>query len=277
MTPSSRSIDVAGVRLHITRWGQPDRPPVVLTHGITDDAGCLAALARQLATDHHVVAVDARGHGRSDAPAAGYAARDHLRDLAGVIEALALDRPTVIGHSMGATTTLALAAHRPDLVRAAVLEDPPAWWTNRGQVSELQRAGTLTMQATLRALKRRTANELRRIQAEVAPSWSDEELAAWVDATLRLSPTVGEELTASLDANAALDWPGLLATIDVPVLLLTGDPERGAIVTPAAAAGFRALVDHAEVVHLPGAGHSLRREQPTAYLGAVRSFLAAMS
>lgn len=174
---------------------------------------------------------------------------------------------------MGATTALVLAAMHPQLPRAVVLEDPPAWWTHAGPPTELQRARNRSMQRTLAALKRRTAEELASIQREAAPDWSDDAIRSWVDATLRLSPAVVEQLPAMLEANAALHWPALLSAVRCPVLLLTGDPERGAIVTRPAAAALQALVDHVEVVHLPGAGHTLRREQPEAVIEAVRGFV----
>lgn len=271
-----RLVLVGGVRLHVTRMGRRGDPAIVLAHGIADDAGCFRDVASDLARDHHVVLVDARGHGRSEAPSAGYAAMDHARDLAGVIAALELERPAVLGHSMGATTALALAATRPGLLRALLLEDPPRWWTHSGLPTELQRAHNAGMRATLTALKRRTGSELAAVQREAAPAWSDVAIADWVDATHRVSSRVIDSLPDQLEGNAALDWPRLVADITCPVLLLTGDPERGAIVTAEAAAGFRALVDNVEVAHLVGGGHGLRHDRPDDYLAAVRTFLAAV-
>lgn len=277
MQGATRRLMLVGrVRLHVTRLGRSGQPAIVLAHGIADDSGCFREVATNLARDHHVVLVDARGHGRSEAPPAGYTAMDHARDLAGVIEALDLDRPAVLGHSMGATTALALAARWPGLLRALLLEDPPRWWTHAGLPTELQRAHNAGMRATLSALKRRTSGELAAVQREAAPAWSDVAIHDWVDATHRVSPRVIDSLPDQLEGNAGLDWPRLVSAITCPVLLLTGDPERGAIVTAEAAAGFRALVDDVEVAHLPGGGHGLRHDRPDDYLAAVRTFLATV-
>jgi N-formylmaleamate deformylase len=118
-----------GPRLHYTRTGG-DKPPLVLAHGVTDDGLCWSRVAAELAPDYDVVMVDARGHGRSDAPESGYDPGQQADDLAGVIAALGLQKPAMLGHSMGAATTLVLAGTYPDVPGAILLEDPPAWWTD---------------------------------------------------------------------------------------------------------------------------------------------------
>ena len=120
----SGDIMVNGLLLHYTRTGGA-RPPAVLAHGFSDDGLCWTPVAEALAPDYDVVMVDARGHGRSAAPEQGYGSADHANDLAGVIQALGLKRPAVLGHSMGAASTLVLAGMYPDLPRAILLEDPP--------------------------------------------------------------------------------------------------------------------------------------------------------
>ena len=84
--------------------------------------------------------VDARGHGHSDAPERGYGPAEQAEDLAGVIAALGLERPAVLGHSMGAATALVLAGTYPDVPGAILLEDPPAWWTDWADTPAATRA-----------------------------------------------------------------------------------------------------------------------------------------
>ena len=100
----------------------------VRSHGFSDDGLCWTPVAELLAVDYNVLMVDARGHGRSDGPEQGYGSAEHAADLAGLIEALQLKRPIVLGHSMGAATALALAGLYPNLPSAILLEDPPPWW-----------------------------------------------------------------------------------------------------------------------------------------------------
>src|SRR5215218_7239361 len=118
----SGEVEANGITLHYTRTGG-DGPPVVLAHGFSDDGLCWTPVAEALAREYDVVMVDARGHGRSDAPEWGYGSAEQAGDLAGAIAALGLHRPAVLGHSMGAATALALAGTRPDVPGAILLED----------------------------------------------------------------------------------------------------------------------------------------------------------
>ena len=117
-------VEANGLRLHYTRTGGA-KPPVVLAHGVTDDGQCWTPVAGVLAAGYDVVMVDARGHGRSDAPEHDYGPVEQAGDLARVIAGLGLQRPAVLGHSMGAATALVLAGEYPDVPGAILLEDPP--------------------------------------------------------------------------------------------------------------------------------------------------------
>jgi N-formylmaleamate deformylase len=119
-------VDTNGLRLHYTRTGG-EKPPLVFAHGVTDAGLCWRPVAEALAAEYDAIMVDARGHGRSDAPERGYGPAEQAVDLAGIITALELERPAVLGHSMGAATALVLAGTYPDLPGAILLEDPPAW------------------------------------------------------------------------------------------------------------------------------------------------------
>ncbi|HWQ14391.1 MAG TPA: alpha/beta hydrolase [Roseiflexaceae bacterium] len=99
-TWESGFVEANGLRLHYTRTGGK-LPPVVLAHGFSDDGLCWTPVAEALAPDYDVVMVDARGHGRSDAPEQGYSPTDHAADLAGAIRALGLERPAILGHPAG--------------------------------------------------------------------------------------------------------------------------------------------------------------------------------
>lgn len=111
-----------GADLQCYRTG--DGPPVVLVHGWSDSGLRWVPLVDDLADEHEVVAYDARGHGRSDAPAYGYDLGDRVGDLCTVVRESGLDDPVLIGHSMNAATVARTAARRPALSRGVVLEDP---------------------------------------------------------------------------------------------------------------------------------------------------------
>ena len=110
MTDEWQAGDVAanGIHLHYTRTGGA-KPPVVLAHGVTDDGLCWSRVAEALAPRYDVIMVDARGHGRSQAPEQDYRLAAQAADMAAVIAALGLVRPAILGHSLGAAMALVLA------------------------------------------------------------------------------------------------------------------------------------------------------------------------
>ncbi len=105
-------------------------------------------------------------------------------------------------------------------------------------------------------------------QRDESPSWSEAELGPWADAKLRLSFHVlnrGESLP--------VDWPATVKQITCPVLLITADPDLGAIVPAGSAAALREMLPQTQVVNIPGAGHSIRREQFERYMEVIKEFL----
>ncbi len=260
-------VNINALRLHYTRTGGP-KPPLVLAHGVTDDGLCWSPLAAALTSDYDVIMADARGHGLSDAPLEGYGPIEQAGDLAGLIEALDLKRSIVLGHSMGAMTALVLAARQPQLLQAVALEDPPPWWD-----SAFERPYTPDWQAGMRAwittLQQQPREALIDAQRAETPQWSDAELESWADAKLRFSLNFFNRLS-----DPGLDWSVLLRQVTCPALLIMGDPEAGALVTPQAALALKEHVPQLQIAHIAGAGHSIRRYQFDRYLRVVRSFLA---
>lgn len=108
-----------GLELHYQRVGAG--PEVCMVHGIT---GNLAAwhlqLVPALADRYRVLTYDLRGHGRSSTPPTGYSLDDMADDLRRLLDALEIERATIVGHSYGADIALYLAASHPDRVAEVV-------------------------------------------------------------------------------------------------------------------------------------------------------------
>ena len=263
-------VETNGLRLHYTRTGE-NKPPLVLAHGVTDASLCWTPVAEALAAEYDAIMVDARGHGRSDAPERGYGPAEQAEDLDGVIAGLELNRPAILGHSMGAATALVLAGAHPDLPGAILLEDPPAWWADRTDSPESTERRTAMKERAI-GLKRRTRDDLIAWQRTEQSGWSDAELEPWADAKQRFSPNVLSVYDQNNGSN--VDWPVVLRRITCPVLLITADSERGAIVAEESAAALKDLVPHLQMAHVARAGHNIRRDQFTRYMGVVGGFLA---
>ena len=118
--PTGRFIEVDGARLHYLDRGTG--PAVVLVHGLGGNLRNFHGLIAKLAGSCRVVAVDRPGSGYSTMISGEHPA---LRAQAAIIERfirrLGLDRPLLVGHSLGGALSLALALDSPDSVRALVL------------------------------------------------------------------------------------------------------------------------------------------------------------
>ena len=246
--------------------------PLVLAHGFTDDGLCWTPVAEALETEYDVVMLDARCHGQSEAPDVPFGLPDQVEDLAGAIAALGLEKPLILGHSMGAITTLALAGIHPGLPRAVLLEDPPARWMPDATAPAAGDQWRDRTQRWLAGLKTKTREQLVADQRAAAPAWSEAELGPWADSKLRLDANV-----CNRSGAADLDLQTLGRRITCPALLITGDPAKGAIVGQDQAESLHALVPQLQVANVPGAGHSIRREGFDRYMDAVRAFLAEVA
>ncbi|MEK7864072.1 MAG: alpha/beta hydrolase, partial [Chloroflexota bacterium] len=108
----------------IRGWEWPGPPPgALLMHGIGNYGRYWDLFAEAVAAALRLVAPHARGHGDSPKPPTGYAPDDFVRDAVAVMDATALVRPIVVGHSMGGFHAAALTLAQPDRVRALVLVD----------------------------------------------------------------------------------------------------------------------------------------------------------
>ena len=117
------SFDTGEVVLNYGK-GPRNGPSLVLLHGGTDKWSTFESVIPALIEDWHVYALDFRGHGKSGRATTGYTIPDYARDVVEFVRKK-IGAPVVfMGHSMGADTSLFIAADAPDVVRAAVLEEP---------------------------------------------------------------------------------------------------------------------------------------------------------
>ncbi len=114
-----------GVGVHVRCWdGVADATPFLLVHGLSSNALLWAEVASVLAGEgHRVVALDQRGHGRSDKPDDGYDFATVTADLRAVVQSCGLRRPIVVGQSWGGNVVLELAWRWPALVRGVACVD----------------------------------------------------------------------------------------------------------------------------------------------------------
>lgn len=271
MNWSSSKLNVNGLNINCYRSGEEGShrvgPSVILAHGITDNGQCWNPLAEVLTESYDVVSLDARGHGFSDRPERGYGSREHAEDLAGLIKALKLVHPALIGHSMGADNVAMMAYMRPDLPSCIVLEDPP--WRALTKQPTQQEAEERAEQwrEQIRFRQRHSREEVIAQGREIHPDWSESEYEPWADAKLQVDVSVLEYVTSRTP------WSVMIRSIRCPTLLVTGDPMEEAIVTREIAEEICRMNENFEWVRIEGAGHSIRRDRFEQYAGAVTEFL----
>ncbi|GJD51300.1 Putative aminoacrylate hydrolase RutD [Methylobacterium crusticola] len=122
-----------GVRLAHVEAGPrtSELPPLVLVNGWTGDHGIFTPQIAYFSPERRVVAVDLRGHGASDAPEQEYTMAGFADDVAWQCRAIGLEKPVVIGHSLGGAVALELCGRYPGLAAGLVMIDsmvmaPPA-------------------------------------------------------------------------------------------------------------------------------------------------------
>lgn len=276
------SVTANGIRIHYTRTGAGSgKPPLVLVHGYSDNGLTWTRVAQAFESEWDVLMPDARGHGRSDAPADGYTLPVMGADLAAFCAALGLQRPVLVGHSMGGSIVGYVAAQEPDLARAAVLVDPA--WTDHIDVEGLV--------ATARARRLLSRQELADLVQSRHPNWTPEDRALWVESRLQLSDAgveAGTQLAGQPAEAAGAGWRDVAARISCPALLLIAESGTAApgssnrpmdgIVTPAAAAEAQRLnaAGRIRVAHIAGAAHAIHYDRFEAFVAAVREFLAGV-
>lgn len=264
----SATVLANGLNFHYSRTGGTDKPPLVMAHGFSDNGLCWTPVAEALAADYDVILPDARHHGQSASPDQTFSMIDLADDLAGLITALNLQQPIVLGHSMGAITTLIMAGRYPQLPAAILLEDPPPWWMADSE-PPFDPKWAVPARQGLVAQQTQSREALMAARHAESPTWAEAELGPWADSKLSLSLNALDKVSAP-----PINWPALLEQVACPVLLITADPSLKSAVTPQQATALQALVPQTQIAHILGTGHNIRREQFTAYMAAVRSFLA---
>jgi esterase len=278
------------IELNVTEDGDPSAPPILLLHGITSFGGTWQWFVPDLVERFRVLRLDFRGHGRSARAEGKYSSAGYISDAVTAIEQVAGQPCVVMGHSLGGVTAAALTQQHADLLRGAILEDPPLGLARstagdgvsaiegnalldgfklmRQSIPQLQESGMPAemLAGVLKAAPDTTGASTfgEKLHADGLTSMSEAMLL--VDASV-LDPVLNGTIDSFLDPAAGFG---------VPTLVVTADPSNpDAVADPALARGFADRSTDTDVLTIEGAGHLIHDEHGSreAFRAATLAFL----
>jgi len=258
----SRWVRSGDVRLHLLDYGGEGVPLVVLP-GITSPAISMDFVARGLTDLVRPIVLDARGRGLSDNGDA-YDLTAYADDAEAVVTGLALDRPIVLGHSMGARIAAVVAARKSTPLRGIVVVDPPTSGPGRAPYPTTLRA---FLEQLRQAQQGTTADEVARSW----PRWPRRELelrARW------LASCAEEAVIATHRGFETEDFFSSWPSVPAPVTLVYG--AQSPVMPGASLEEARRCNAGAQLAEVPDAGHMVFWDNPQEGLRTVRSALSSM-
>ena len=271
--PSDLYFENDGLKLHCLDWGSEGSRPLLLLHGPRDCARSWDLFAQAMRHDHHVVALDSRGHGDNGWAADGhYTFADNVADIGAAVDHLGFSEMVLVGHSVGGRYAWTYAAEHPSRVSALVVLDidpdpmnpqlqrdvdayraePLVWDTIDAVVDRLRKRQTYTSDEVLR----HQANHLTRQRSDGKLVWKS-------DARV-------------MDEQERPDLWDSWRRISCPTLIVRG--RQSAHLTHEAAVKMREALPGSVVrlAELDGGGHWFHQDFPGAFHSTVRWFLEGL-
>lgn len=267
--PPSRFVEAAGVRIHVRDTGRADGPAVVLIHGFGSSLHTWDGWARGLEATHRVVRYDLTGGALTGPdPTGDYTDARAVVVLQALLDRLGLERPSLVGNSIGGRLAWRFASQFPARVDKLVLVSPDGFaspgfeYGRKPEVPAVMGAMKVALpRAVLRMNLAPAYGDTSRLQEPVVTRYHDLMRAPGVRAALlqRLEQTILEEPTEAL------------RQVTAPTLLVWG--ERDQLIPVTNAQDYLRVMRDARLVTFPGIGHVPQEEDPESTLPPVREFL----
>jgi pimeloyl-ACP methyl ester carboxylesterase len=271
----NQDIPTNGVTLHVRTGGQG--PAAILLHGYGETGDMWAPLAAELARDHTLVVPDLRGMGLSSHPEGGYDKKTQGDDIAGLLDALNIERTDLVTHDIGNMVGYAFAAQYPGCVASFVVMDAPL--PGVGPWEEILknpllwhfRFGGPDMERLVAGRERIYLDRFWNEFSADRKAFSEISRKHYAD--LYAQPGAmrsGFAQFAAFDQDA-IDNKGFVAAgkLTMPVLAVGGEKSFGTMM----ATVMRFAATDVQERIITGSGHWLMEEQPAATVAVVRAFL----
>jgi 3-oxoadipate enol-lactonase len=250
------------ITLCTKREGSPDEQAVVFINSLGSDFRIWDEVLPRLGGQYSFIRYDLRGHGLSDCPEAPYTIRDHVDDLSALLTALSVQKPILVGISVGGLIAMDFAATFPDAARALVLMDTfvmigtETMWNER--INTLREHGMAHLGGAILA-------------RWFAPSFREAHPLAWQGYYNMLTrmPVMG--YTGTCEAIRDADLAASARTIDCPALVLCGAED--ASTPPDLVRDLVDILPDARYSEISCAGHLPCVENPAETAAEIRAFM----
>jgi pimeloyl-ACP methyl ester carboxylesterase len=258
-------------------------PPLLMLHGLTRNSADFEGLAGHLKGRHQMVVPDQRGRGRSqyDDNAANYVPAVYCADMMALIDQLGLDRPVLVGTSMGGLMAMIMGSLYPQRFRAIIINDIGPKVEQAG----LDRIACYVGTSRAASSWVEAAAHCRTLNSAAFPLYGDDDwlraarrvFAEADDGTLRLAydPAIAAGIKAAEPTAVPPDlWPMWDALAPLPILAV-----RGALSDVLSAQTLEHMRERhpgMQLVTVPGVGHAPMLDEPEA-LAAIDCFLAGLA
>lgn len=251
-----------GAALAWSSAGDSQSPGLLFVHSLGCDSRMWQAQAEGLADAFHVIAVDVRGHGRSDAPPGPYTLDTLGADVVAVADAAELGEFSICGISIGGLIALWVAIHYPARVRSLVASNTAA------------KVGTADGWAgRIRAV---TEEGMAEIAPRVVGNWfasgfAERHPERWEQARATFVATDPAGYIGCCEALATADLRAEVGSIAAPTLILGGELDPST--PPAEAEWLHSHIPASQIQLFPGAAHLPNLEHPDRYTRTLKEFL----
>jgi len=250
-----------GVALAYEEVGQGS-PPVLFVHGWACDHAYFRAQVDHFSRKHRTIAVDLRGFGESDAPEQEYVMAGFADDLAWLCSQLQIERPVVVGHSMGATVALQLAARHPTVPGAIVMLDG-------GTRTIADLPGSDPSIAFAETIRQDDADAIRDELGRMFLPTTSPDLRAWI--TERMLTSRRHVMASAWEQLRLVDAAGAARANQAPTLYINAATWRPELVR------FKELCPQLMLGQTVGAGHFNMMEVPDQVNAMIGRFLQVVS
>lgn len=286
---SSNFIYANGIRIHYYHAvPKPDKPKIIMVHGITDNGLCWADLSLQLQDSYDIYMLDARGHGLSDPFTDQNDSNTLIKDVVSFAKAMQIENPILIGHSMGAATVMRLGAEYPDLAKAILMLDPRLPQKEEGKkVTDNRNSNrpppqrtkktdplAFSMMGSPESLAKQnnySYNDLVAKGTRENPKWSETDVKYWALSKKQYHGAYSDVGWQAM--SGTMQTGNALATIPVPALILKADTK------PDVRKEHQEVVadmPRVKLVHIDGGRHNLHHDELNLTLTEIRNFLNAL-